>query len=163
MLDQAGVPVLIHQPRYNIFDRWIIEDDPDSDEPFLDMVDRQGVGLITFSPLAQGLLTNKYLNDIPRDSRAAKDHGFLQQSAIDEPTISAIKQLHYLAEQRGQSLAQMALSWGLRHSQVCSTVIGASRISQLQDNMLSLNNLEWSTEELQRVDAICMERNAAKH
>ena len=133
ILENEGVRCLIHQPPYNIFNRWVLE------EGFMPMLDAHGTGCITFSPLAQGLLTNKYLDGIPADSRAAKSHGYLQENDVDEATITAIKALHEIAEARGQSLAQMAVAWNLRHPGMTSVIIGASRTGQIDDNIGALS------------------------
>jgi len=145
ILASMGVRCLIHQPRYNIFDRWI-EDGP------TDVLLEKGVGCIPFSPLAQGLLTGRYLDGIPTDSRAAKDHGFLQQDAVTQK-IDAVKKLDKIAQQRGQSLAHMALAWILRHPAVTSALIGASSVAQLEENVRCLDHLDFSEEELKAIDA----------
>ncbi|MCB0276378.1 MAG: L-glyceraldehyde 3-phosphate reductase [Calditrichaeota bacterium] len=147
ILRDLGTPCLINQPVYNMFNRWI--------EPeLLDELERQGMGCIVFSPLAQGMLSDKYLKGIPGDSRAAKSHGFLKKSAITEARLSQISRLNDLAAQRGQTLAQMALAWVLRHPGMTSALIGASRISHIEDAVSALQNLAFSDEELGRIDAI---------
>lgn len=146
ILQSIGIRCLIHQPRYNLFDRWI-------EDGLTDALLDKGVGCIPFSPLAQGLLTDRYLDGIPSDSRAAKEHGFLQQDAVAEK-IAQIQSLHEIAEQRGQSLAHMALAWILRHPAVTSALIGASSVTQLEENVRCLDNLTFSKEELNAIDDI---------
>lgn len=145
ILAGMGVRCLIHQPRYNIFDRWI-------EDGLTEVLLDKGVGAIAFSPLAQGLLTGRYLDGIPTDSRAAKDHGYLQQDAVTQK-IEAVKKLDAIAQQRGQSLAHMALAWILRHPAVTSALIGASSVAQLEENVRCLDHLDFSDEELQAIDA----------
>jgi len=148
ILKDLGTPLLIHQPRYNMFDRWI-------ENGLQDVLDQHGVGSIVFSPLAQGLLTNKYLQGIPEDSRASKvSSPFLNARDITEEKLNKIKALNEIAQQRGQTLAQMALAWVLRGGRVTSALIGASRVSQIDDNVKALDNLEFSTEELDKIEAI---------
>jgi len=147
ILADMGVRCLIHQPRYNIFDRWI-------EDGLTDVLLDKGVGCIPFSPLAQGLLTGRYLDGIPTDSRAAKEHGFLQQDAVTRQ-IEAVKKLDAIAQQRGQSLAHMALAWILRHPAVTSALIGASSVRQLEENVRCLDNLEFSDTELSAIDTAC--------
>ena len=144
ILADMGVRCLIHQPRYNIFDRWI-------EDGLTDVLLDKGVGCIPFSPLAQGLLTGRYLDGIPNDSRAAKEHGFLQQDAVIQK-FEAIKKLDAIATQRGQSLAHMALAWILRHPAVTSALIGASSVKQLEENVRCLDNLDFTEEELSAID-----------
>ncbi len=146
ILSSMGVRCLIHQPRYNMFDRWI-------EDGLTDVLHDKGVGCIPFSPLAQGLLTGRYLDGIPSDSRAAKEHGFLQKDAVIEKT-SQIQQLHTLAQGRGQSLAHMALAWVLNNPAVTSALIGASSVAQLEENVACLNNLEFSNEELEAIEQV---------
>lgn len=147
MLKEMGTPCLIHQPKYSMFERWI-------ENGLLDVLEREGVGCIPFSPLAQGLLTNKYLHGIPEDSRAARSTGFLQVSHVTEEKINKIKQLNAIAEERGQTLAQMALSWILKDNRVTSVLIGASRPEQLTDSLKCLDNITFSAEELNRIEEI---------
>ena len=147
ILAKMGVHCLIHQPRYNIFDRWI-------EDGLTDVLREQGIGCIPFSPLAQGLLTRRYLDGIPTDSRAAKDHGFLQQDVVKQQ-IDSVKKLDTIAQQRGQSLAHMALAWILRNPAVTSALIGASSVAQLEENVRCLDNLEFSSEELAAIDLAC--------
>jgi L-glyceraldehyde 3-phosphate reductase len=147
ILRELGTPCLIHQPSYNMFDRWI-------EDGLLDVLAEEGIGCIVFSPLAQGLLTNRYLDGIPEDSRAAKPHGFLSAGQVTEAKLSKVRALHQIAEERGQSLAQMALAWNLRHPGMTSVLAGASRVTQIEDNVGALDNLEFSAEELVQIDAI---------
>ncbi|MEZ4901597.1 MAG: L-glyceraldehyde 3-phosphate reductase [Spirosomataceae bacterium] len=147
ILKDLGTPCLIHQPKYSMFERWV-------EGGLMDVLGQQGVGCIPFSPLAQGLLTDKYLQEIPADSRAAKSHGFLQTSQITPETVEKIKKLNDLALQRGQTLAQMALAWLLKDPRVTSVLIGASRVSQLEDSLKCLENQEFSNEELVHIEAI---------
>jgi L-glyceraldehyde 3-phosphate reductase len=147
ILKQLGTPCLIHQPKYSMFVR-------DAEAGLLDVLGRDGVGCIPFSPLAQGLLTNKYLHGIPEDSRAAKSTGFLQESQVTDEVIAKIKQLNTLAEQRGQTLAQMALAWLLKDDRVTSVLIGASKPAQLSDSLKALDNIDFSSEELDNIEQI---------
>jgi L-glyceraldehyde 3-phosphate reductase len=147
ILAKMGVRCLIHQPRYNMFDRWI-------EGGLTDVLLEKGIGCIPFSPLAQGLLTGRYLDGIPSDSRAAKDHGFLQQEVVKQQ-IESVKKLDTIAQQRGQSLAHMALAWILRNPAVTSALIGASSVTQLEENVRCLDNLEFSPEELASIDQAC--------
>ena len=147
ILKQLGTPCLIHQPKYSMFERWV-------EGGLLDVLEAEGVGCIPFSPLAQGMLTNKYLHGIPEDSRAAKASGFLQTSQITPERLEEIKQLNELAKQRGQSLAQMALSWILKDPRVTSVLIGASKPEQLADSLKCLDNIVFSKEELEKIEGI---------
>jgi len=147
ILRELGTPCLIHQPVYNMFNRWI-------EDGLLDVLEQQGMGCIPFSPLAQGLLTSRYLKDIPPDSRAAKPHGFLKRDQVTEDKLAKVRQLNTIAVARGQKMAQLAIAWVLRHPGMTSALIGASRISQVEDCVGALNNLSFSTEELQQIDAI---------
>ncbi|MCE7925458.1 MAG: L-glyceraldehyde 3-phosphate reductase [Haliscomenobacteraceae bacterium CHB4] len=147
ILKQLGTPCLIHQPKYSMFVRWV-------ENGLLDLLEKEGVGCIPFSPLAQGLLTNKYLGGIPADSRAAKPHGALQESAISEDRIRQIRALDAIARDRGQSLAQMALAWLLKDLRITSVLIGASRPEQLADSLKCLENLQFDKEELARIEAV---------
>ncbi len=148
ILKELGTPCLIHQPKYSMFERWVER------EGLLDLLGDEGVGCIPFSPLAQGLLTNKYLNGIPADSRVAKGVGFLTENNITDERLSQIKQLNDIAISRGQSLAQMALAWILRDERVTTVLIGASRPEQLTDSLQCLNNISFSSEELQQIEKI---------
>jgi L-glyceraldehyde 3-phosphate reductase len=147
LLRGLGTPCLIHQPSYSILNRWV--------EPhLLGELEQQGIGCIVFSPLAQGLLTNKYLESIPVDSRAAKPHGFLRPSQLDPATLTKIRGLDQVARARGQSLAQMAIAWVLRQPAVTSALIGASRVEQIDDCVRALGQLGFSAEELSKIDSI---------
>jgi L-glyceraldehyde 3-phosphate reductase len=140
-----GTPCIIHQPSYSMFNRWV-------EGGLLRVLDEEGIGCIAFSPLSQGLLTDKYLNGIPKDSRAGKPHGFLRPEHITEDKLAKVRRLNELAQARGQTLAQMALAWVLRHRQVTSALIGASQISQIDDAVGALKNLTFTSEELQMVE-----------
>ncbi len=147
ILKDLGTPCLIHQPKYSMFERWV-------EDGLLDVLEQDGVGCIPFSPLAQGLLTNKYLHGIPEDSRAAKSSGFLQASQVTDERINQAKQLNDIAEQRGQTLAQMALAWLLKDNRITSVLIGASRPEQLADSLKCLDNIHFPAEELARIEDI---------
>jgi L-glyceraldehyde 3-phosphate reductase len=147
ILKDLGSPCLIHQPKYSMFERWV-------EGGLLNVLGNEGVGCIPFSPLAQGLLTNKYLHGIPEDSRAARPTGFLQKSHITDERLSQIRDLNSLAVQRSQSLAQMALAWILKDERVTSVLIGASRPEQLSDSLKALDNLQFSAEELVKIEEI---------
>jgi L-glyceraldehyde 3-phosphate reductase len=147
MLREMGTPCLIHQPKYSMFERWI-------EDGLLDVLGQEGVGCIPFSPLAQGLLTNKYLHGIPEDSRAAKSTGALQQAQITPDVLNKLNALNGLASERGQTLAQMALSWILRDERITSVLVGASRPEQLMDSLKCLENLDFGAAELQHIDEI---------
>ncbi|MFW5884112.1 MAG: L-glyceraldehyde 3-phosphate reductase [Spirochaetota bacterium] len=146
ILRSLGTPLLIHQPSYNMFRREVEENG------LLPLLEREGVGCITFSPLAQGLLTDRYLDGIPEDSRAAKSHGFLSKDRITEETVAKLRTLNGIAESRGQSLAQMALAWILRHDAVTSVLIGASKVSQVENSVGALARLEFSEDELDAIE-----------
>src|ERR1700761_728485 len=147
ILRDLGTPCLIHQPKYSMFERWV-------EGGLLDVLEENGVGCIPFSPLAQGLLTDKYLKGIPEDSRAAKSTGFLQKSQVTDERISQIKKLNDIALQRGQTLAQMSLSWLLKDERVTSVLIGASKPEQLADSLKCLDNIKFSKEELTKIEDI---------
>jgi len=147
ILKQLGTPCIIHQPKYSMFVRT-------PENGLLDVLGNNGVGCIPFSPLAQGLLTDKYLNGIPADSRVATSGVFLKQDHITPERIEQIRQLNEIAQQRGQKLAHMALSWILRDERVTSVLIGASKPEQVTDSIKSLNNITFSTEELAAIEAI---------
>ncbi|MES2486988.1 MAG: aldo/keto reductase, partial [Bacteroidota bacterium] len=147
ILKELGTPCLIHQPKYSMFVR-------NAEEGLMDVLGNNGVGCIPFSPLAQGLLTDKYLNGIPADSRIATSGVFLNESHITPEKIEQIKQLNDIAKQRGQKLAHMALSWLLKDSRVTSVLIGASRPEQVLDSLQSLKNITFSPEELQAIEAV---------
>jgi L-glyceraldehyde 3-phosphate reductase len=146
-LKALGTPCLIHQPRYSMFDRWI-------EGGLLTVLREEEIGCIVFSPLAQGLLTDKYLKGIPADSRANKPHGFLKREQITDDKLAKVRRLQELAQARGQTLAQMALAWVLRHSEVTSALIGASRREQIDDAVAALENLNFASEELQSIENI---------
>src|SRR5208283_4220730 len=147
ILRTLGAPCLIHQPRYSLFERWI--------EPaLLEALAREGAGCIAFSPLAQGLLTEKYLHGIPEGSRASKAHGFLRPAHVTGDKLLKVGKLNELARTRGQSLAQFALAWVLRHPQMTSVLVGASSVAQIEENAAALNRLKFSAEELQAIDEI---------
>jgi L-glyceraldehyde 3-phosphate reductase len=146
ILRDLGTPCLIHQPRYSLLDRWI-------EDELTDTLIDEGVGCITFSPLAQGQLTDRYLNGIPANSRAGKEHGYLQQQQVLE-NIDKVRALADIAKQRGQSLAQMALAWTLANPAVTSTLIGTSSVDQLNDNLGCLDHLHFSDDELKAINAI---------
>jgi L-glyceraldehyde 3-phosphate reductase len=147
ILRELGTPCLIHQPRYSMFNRWI-------ENGLLGVLNEEGIGCIPFSPLAQGLLTNRYLDGIPDDSRAAKPHGFLKPEQITEEKLRKVRLLNELAHLRGQSLAQMALAWVLRCREVTSALIGASSTAQVDDAVSALENLSFSQEEYQAIERI---------
>lgn len=149
LLRQAGVPLLIHQPSYSLFNRWVEEG---LSTTLLD----QGAGCIAFCPLSQGLLTNRYLDGVQDGSRASKSHGFLQADQITEETLRRVRALDAIARQRAQSLAQMALAWVLARPAVTSVLIGASRVSQIEDNVACLKNSAFSPDELAAIDAACL-------
>ncbi|MFF9150108.1 L-glyceraldehyde 3-phosphate reductase [Streptomyces sp. NPDC014861] len=148
ILGELGTPLLIHQPRYSLLDRR-----PES-EGLLDALDELRVGSIAYSPLEQGLLTGRYLNGIPEDSRAASDSPFLRRDAVTEDLVDRLRALNALAEERGQTLAQLALAWVLRGGRVTSALIGASSTRQLDDSVAAVANLDFDAEELARVDAL---------
>lgn len=154
ILKSLGTPLLIHQPSYSMLDRWV-------ENGLLDILEENGVGSIAFTPLAQGLLTNKYLNGVPVDSRAASASVFLNESNITPEVLRKIRALNQIAQARNQSLAQFALAWVLRGGRVTSALIGASKVSQIEDNVAALNNLEFSKEELDRIEAILKTENAS--
>ncbi|MCT3805354.1 L-glyceraldehyde 3-phosphate reductase [Elizabethkingia anophelis] len=147
ILRELGTPCLIHQPKYSMLVRW-------TEEGLLDVLEDNGVGCIAFSPLAQGLLTDRYLKGIPEDSRAAKSHGFLQKNDITEEKLQQITALNNLAQEREQTLAQMAIAWLLKDKRVTSVLVGASSVEQLQQNLESINNLDFSQNELQQIEEI---------
>ncbi len=148
LFQQMGTPFIINQRRYSLFDRTIEKDG------LKDYAARNGIGVITFCPLEQGLLTNRYLNGIPEDSRVRTDGRFLTESAIREETLQKVRALHEMAGERGQSLAQMALAWILRDGDITSVLIGASRASQVTDNVGMLSNMRFDRAELERIDRI---------
>ncbi len=147
ILKSLGTPCLIHQPVYNMFNRWV-------EDGLLQTLKEEGVGCISFSPLAQGLLTDRYLGGIPEGSRASKAHGFLKPAHITDDKIAKVQKLNAIAQQRGQTLAQMALAWVLRHETMTSVLIGASKVSQIEDAVGMLSKLEFSSDELQQIENI---------
>lgn len=147
ILRDLGTPCLIHQPSYSLFNRWIEAD-------LLQLLGNEGIGCIAFSPLAQGLLSSRYLQGIPEDSRAAKPHGFLKRDRITDDKIAQIRKLNALAERRGQTLAQMALTWVLRDARVTSALVGVSRIEQLEENLRAISAAPLHEEELAEIDTI---------
>ena len=147
LLHELGTPCLIHQPSYNLFDRWI-------EDGLLDVLADEGVGCIVFSPLAQGLLTDKYLVGVPEGSRASKPHGFLKREQLTTDKLVKVQKLNQIARARGQSLAQMALAWTLRHPAMTSALVGASRPEQIEENVAALDNLAFADEELAAVDSV---------
>jgi L-glyceraldehyde 3-phosphate reductase len=144
ILRELGTPLLIHQPSYSMVNRWV-EDD------LLGVLENEGIGCIVFSPLAQGLLTNRYLNGVPEGSRAAKGV-FFDRAWLNDENLGHVRALNEIAERRGQTLAQMAVAWVLRDERVTSALIGASSVKQLDDNLDSLSNLEFSDDELRQID-----------
>jgi L-glyceraldehyde 3-phosphate reductase len=145
ILRRLGTPCVIHQPSYNMFNRWI-------EDGLLDAVREEGMGCIVFSPLAQGLLTDRYLDGVPEDSRAAKPHGALRETSITAEKLARVRRLNDLAQARGQTLAQMSIAWVLRHPQVTSALIGASRVAQIDDAIDALEKRELAPEELQSIE-----------
>lgn len=147
ILKQLGTPCLIHQPKYSMFVRWV-------EDGLLDVLESTGIGCIAFSPLAQRMLTDRYLHGIPDNSRAAKSHGFLQKDDITPERLQQITALHEIAQNRNQTLAQMAIAWLLKDKRVTSVLIGASSVAQLQQNLESTDNLNFSADELQIIEDI---------
>lgn len=148
ILRQMGTPLLIHQPRYSMLDRWVEEDS------LLPVLEKEGVGAIAFSPLEQGVLTNKYLDGFPEDSRAVKDGRYLKTGQITEERLNKVRALNVIAQQRGQSIAQLAVSWLLIDPRITSVLIGASKVSQIDDNVGALKNLEFSDAEKEAIRGI---------
>ncbi|GAP69935.1 predicted oxidoreductase [Bacteroidales bacterium 6E] len=146
ILRELGTPCLIHQPKYSMFERWV-------EDELLDVLETEGIGCIPFSPLAQGLLTDRYLNGIPEGSRAAKAWGFLKPNQV-EPAIEKVKKLNEIAREREQSLAQMALAWILKDKRITSVLIGASSVKQLEDNIATLKYLTFSDSEISQIEEI---------
>jgi L-glyceraldehyde 3-phosphate reductase len=144
-----GTPLIIHQPSYSLLNRWI--------EPeVLDVCGEEGLGIIAFSPLGQGMLTDRYLDGIPENSRAAKD-GFLKRDFINEENLARVRGLNEIAGRRGQKLASMALAWVLRDERVTSALIGASSVEQLETNVAALQNLDFSADELAEIDRFAVD------
>lgn len=152
ILKELGTPLLIHQPSYSMLDRWI-------EGGLQDVLEENGIGSIAFMPLAQGLLTNKYLNGIPEGSRAAKPATALSESRITPEVQRKIRALNQLAASRGQSLAQLSLAWTLRGGKITSALIGASRVSQIEENIAALTHTEFTQEELERIETILKTEN----
>ena len=144
ILRQMGTPLLIHQPSYSMLNRWI-------EQGLLDVLGKEGIGCITFSPLAQGLLTDRYLNGVPPGSRASRP-GSLSHEMLTEQTLGKVRSLNQMAQGRGQTLAQMALAWTLRDTRVTSTLVGASSVAQLEQNVGALDRLDFSADELREID-----------
>ena len=151
ILKDMHVNCLIHQPKYSMFNRWV-------ENGLLEVLEEKGIGCIPFSPLEQGLLTDKYLKGIPVDSRAYKPHGFLKIEDVTEQRISKAKRLNEIAAERNQSLAQMAVAWLLKDPRVTSVLIGVSKVEQLDDNLKTLDNLNFSEEELRKIEFILKEK-----
>ncbi|MCP8970017.1 L-glyceraldehyde 3-phosphate reductase [Ectobacillus ponti] len=147
ILNKLGTPLLIHQFRYSMFDRWV-------EGGLQDVLQEAGAGSIAFSPLAQGLLTERYLKGIPTDSRAGKPNTFLRSENVTEDVLQKVQALHALAQERGQNLAQMALSWVLREGRVTSALIGASRVEQIEENVTALEKRTFTEDELRIIDSI---------
>ncbi len=147
ILKSLGTPCLIHQPSYSIFNRWI-------EDGLLQVLEQEGMGCIVFSPLAQGLLTNRYLDGIPEDSRAAKPAIFLKRADITDQYLWQAQRLNAIAQERGQSMAQMAIAWVLRHPGMTSALIGASKVSQIEDCVEALKNLDFTPQELAAIEEI---------
>jgi len=147
MLRDLGTPLLIHQPRYNMFDRWV-------ENGLLDELERQGTGAIAFSPLEQGILTDKYLKGFPEDSRAVKDPRYLNKSKITADMLDKVRRLNAIAEKRGQSLAQMAVAWLLKDERITTVLVGVSQTEQLVDNIKALDKLAFSEDELREIEAV---------
>ena len=152
ILKDMGVPLLIHQPSYSMLNRWV-------EESLLSTLDELGVGTICFSPLAQGMLTDKYLGEIPEDSRAARKGSSLSQQMLTKENLENIRSLNAIAQERGQSLAQMALAWCMRRKEITSVLIGASSPEQIKENVETRENLDCSDEELKRIDSFAKEGN----
>jgi L-glyceraldehyde 3-phosphate reductase len=150
ILRDLGTPLLIHQPSYSLLNRWI-------EDKLLDVLDEQGVGCIAFSPLGQGLLTEKYLNGVSSDSRAAKADSSLASGMLNEENLARVRGLAAIAHERGQKMSQLAIAWALRNPVITSVLLGASSVEQLDENLDSLNNLDFSDEELKRIDEFAVE------
>jgi L-glyceraldehyde 3-phosphate reductase len=147
LLREMGAPCLVHQPRYNLFERWV-------EKALLDVLTHEGIGCIAFSPLAQGLLSERYFNGIPENSRAAGSQGFLRPAHVTDDKLAKARRLAELANARGQSLAQFALAWALHHKPMTSVLIGASSTAQIEENAAALDRLEFDAGEFQAIDAI---------
>jgi L-glyceraldehyde 3-phosphate reductase len=153
ILRELGTPCLIHQPKYSMFVR-------DPEQGLFDVLEKEGVGAIVFSPLAQGLLSDRYLHGIPGDSRAARDF-FLKKKDIGDATLARVRALNEIAKQRGQKLAEMAVAWVLRDPRVTSALVGTSKVSQVDDNVSALKNLKFSAEELRQIEGALEGKQAA--
>jgi L-glyceraldehyde 3-phosphate reductase len=149
ILKELGTPLLIHQPSYSMLNRWI-------EERLLDVLGDEGIGCIAFSPLAQGLLTNRYLNGIPEGSRASRDSS-LSPDLLSKENLDRVRGLSGIAEQRGQKISQLALAWALRDARVTSVLVGASSVAQLEENVAALDNLDFTSEELTLIDQFAVE------
>ncbi|KWW18688.1 L-glyceraldehyde 3-phosphate reductase [Peribacillus simplex] len=147
ILNDLGTPLLIHQPKYSMFNRWI-------EDGLQNVLQENGVGSIAFCPLAQGLLTNKYLSGVPVDSRASKSTGALKENEVTQEAVNRVRKLKEIADERGQSLPQLALAWVLREGRVTSALIGASKVSQIEENVKALNHLTFTDDELARIEQI---------
>jgi L-glyceraldehyde 3-phosphate reductase len=150
ILRDLGTPLLIHQPSYSMLNRWI-------EDRLLDVLDEQGVGCIAFSPLGQGLLTDRYLSGVSKDSRAAKDDSLLATQLLNDENIARVRGLAEIAQGRGQKMAQLAISWALRNPVVTSVLLGASSVTQLDENLDALKNLDFTDEELKHIDQFAVE------
>jgi len=150
ILKSLGTPCLIHQPKYNMIHR-------EPEQGLLDVLGENGVGCIVYSPLAQGILTNKYIGGIPENSRAAKESGYLQKDELSEDVVEKVQKLNWFAQDRGQSLAQMALAWCLRDERVTSLIVGSRTTKQMEDNLNALNNLDFTKQELDEIEKILSE------
>jgi L-glyceraldehyde 3-phosphate reductase len=150
ILKSMNVNCLIHQPKYSMFNRWV-------EDGLLDVLEKDGIGCIPFSPLEQGLLTDKYLKGIPKDSRAANPNGFLKIEDVTKQRVNKAKLLNEIASKRNQSLAQMAIAWLLKDPRITSVLVGVRNVSQLDDNLKTLNNLDFSEEELKKIEYILKE------
>jgi L-glyceraldehyde 3-phosphate reductase len=147
ILSSLNTPCLIHQPNYSMLERWV-------EDKLLDTLEAKGIGSIAFCPLAQGLLTEKYLNGIPKDSRISSKSSFLSEDSVTEPLLEKIRQLVEIARNRNQSLAQMALAWLLKDKRITSVLIGASKPSQIEENVNSLNNLQFTDDQIQSIETV---------
>ena len=147
ILKQLGIRCLIHQPSYSMFNRWV-------EDGLLDVLEQQGMGCIAFCPLAQGLLTNRYLHGIPADSRAGRPTGYLRPEGVTKEKLKKVNALQKIAKNRGQSISQMALAWTLRDNRVTSALIGASKVVQIEENVAALKKLNFTKEELAAIDKI---------
>jgi L-glyceraldehyde 3-phosphate reductase len=157
ILRELGTPLLIHQPRYNMFDRWI-------EDGLTDILQQENIGSIVFSPLAQGVLTDKYLKGIPEDSRAARaDKIYLGSRDLVPEKLNKVQALNVIANSRGQSLAQMAIAWTLHNKAVTTCLVGASSVIQLENSVAALNKLEFSEQDLIKINAIIGRQNDCLH